>query len=54
MSLSSQEMSVPARDGPILKGTLCNPAGARGACTPVAIPAHHHPGTPDSFLPLVR
>ena len=52
MSLSSQEMSVPARDGLILKRTLR--AGARGARTPVAIPAHHYPGTPDGSLPLVR
>jgi hypothetical protein len=52
MSLSSQEMSVPARDGLTVKRTLC--AGARGACTPVAIPAHHYPGTPHSSLPLVR
>jgi hypothetical protein len=31
MSLTPQEMSVPAGDGLILKGNLTYPAGARGA-----------------------
>jgi hypothetical protein len=54
MSLSLQDQSIPGQDGLILKGTLRDPAGARRACTPVAIPAHDYAGKPDSFLPLVR
>ncbi len=53
MSLASQEMSVPAGDGLILKGSLTYPAGARGAAYPLAILAHQYPATRDSFSPLV-
>jgi pimeloyl-ACP methyl ester carboxylesterase len=54
MSLAPQEMSVPAGDGLILKGTLTYPAGAGGGIFPLAILAHQYPATRDSFSPLVQ
>jgi dienelactone hydrolase len=52
--LSPLEMSVPAADGLILKGTLTYPAGRPGALFPLAVLAHQYPATRDSFAPLVR
>jgi hypothetical protein len=49
MSLAPQEMSVPAADGLILKGTLRYPAGTRGAASPLALLAHQYPATRDSL-----
>jgi dienelactone hydrolase len=53
MSLAPQEMSVPAGDGLILKGSLTYPAGGGGTAFPLAILAHQYPATRDSFSPLV-
>jgi dienelactone hydrolase len=52
--LSPLEMSVPAADGLILKGTLAYPTGQPGAWYPLAVLAHQYPATRDSFAPLVR
>ncbi len=53
MSLAPLEMSVPAADGLILKGTLTYPRGGRGARSPLAVLAHQYPATRDSYGPLV-
>ncbi len=53
MSLTPVQMSVPASDGLILKGTLTYPAGAAGASYPLAVLAHQYPATRDSYAPLV-
>jgi dienelactone hydrolase len=52
--LAPLEMSVPAADGLILKGTLTYPAGRPGELLPLAVLAHQYPATRDSFAPLVR
>jgi pimeloyl-ACP methyl ester carboxylesterase len=46
-------MSVPARDGLILKGTLTYPEEYAGAGFPLAVLAHQYPATRDSYAPLV-
>jgi dienelactone hydrolase len=46
-------MSVPARDGLILKGTLSYPERYAGAGFPLVVLAHQYPGTRDSYSPLV-
>jgi len=56
--LAPLEMSVPAVDGLVLKGTLTYPAGRcpagqRGARFALAVLAHQYPATRDSFAPLV-
>jgi dienelactone hydrolase len=51
--LAPLEMSVPAADGLVLKGTLTYPAGRPGAVFPLAVLAHQYPATRDSFAPLV-
>jgi len=52
--LAPIEMSVPAADGLVLKGTLTYPAGRPGDRFPLAVLAHQYPATRDSFAPLVR
>jgi len=52
VNLAPLEMSVPAGDGLILKGTLTYPAPYAGADFPLAILAHQYPATRDSFAPL--
>src|SRR5689334_19599551 len=52
--LAPLEMSVPAADGLILKGTLTYPTGRPGERLPLAVLAHQYPATRDSFAPLVR
>jgi len=52
--LAPLEMSVPAADGLILKGTLTYPTGRPGEPFPLAVLAHQYPSTRDSFAPLVR
>ena len=51
--LAPLEMSVPAADGLVLKGTLTYPTGRPGAVFPLAVLAHQYPATRDSFAPLV-
>jgi pimeloyl-ACP methyl ester carboxylesterase len=51
--LAPLEMSVPARDGLILKGTLTYPETYAGAAFPLAVLAHQYPATRDSYAPLV-
>jgi pimeloyl-ACP methyl ester carboxylesterase len=46
-------MSVPARDGLVLKGTLRYPDTYAGAAFPLAILAHQYPATRDSYGPLL-
>lgn len=53
MILAPLEMSVPARDGLILKGTLTYPEEYAGAAFPLAVLAHQYPATRDSYGPLV-
>lgn len=53
MNLAPLEMSVPAGDGLILKGTLTYPETYAGAGFPLAVLAHQYPGTRDSYSPLV-
>lgn len=52
--LAPLDMSVPAADGLVLKGTLTYPAGRAGTVYPLAVLAHQYPSTRDSFAPLVR
>jgi dienelactone hydrolase len=52
--LSPLDMSVPAVDGLVLKGTLTYPTGRPGSVYPLAVLAHQYPATRDSFAPLVR
>jgi dipeptidyl aminopeptidase/acylaminoacyl peptidase len=52
--LAPLELSVPAADGLILKGTLTYPTGRRGERLPLAVLAHQYPATRDTFAPLVR
>jgi pimeloyl-ACP methyl ester carboxylesterase len=51
--LAPLEMSVPARDGLILKGTLSYPERYAGAAFPLVVLAHQYPATRDSYSPLV-
>jgi alpha-beta hydrolase superfamily lysophospholipase len=51
--LAPLEMSVPAGDGLILKGTLTYPGDYAGAGFPLAVLAHQYPATRDSYAPLV-
>ncbi len=51
--LAPLEMSLPAGDGLILKGTLTYPADYAGAAFPLAVLAHQYPATRDSYAPLV-
>jgi dienelactone hydrolase len=52
--LAPLEMSVPASDGLILKGTLTYPETPAGTEFPLAVLAHQYPATRDSFAPLVH
>jgi dienelactone hydrolase len=52
--LSPLDMSVPAVDGLVLKGTLTYPTGRPGTVYPLVVLAHQYPATRDSFAPLVR
>jgi alpha-beta hydrolase superfamily lysophospholipase len=53
VTLAPLEMSVPAADGLILKGTLTYPEQYAGAAFPLAVLAHQYPATRDSYAPLV-
>ena len=53
MKLAALEMSVPAGDGLILKGTLTYPAEDLRSGFPLAVLAHQYPTTRDSYAPLV-
>ena len=53
MILAPLEMSVPARDGLILKGTLTYPENYAGIGFPLVVLAHQYPATRDSYAPLV-
>jgi alpha-beta hydrolase superfamily lysophospholipase len=53
VTLAPLEMSVPASDGLILKGTLTYPTGPAGRSYPLAVLAHQYPATRDSYAPLV-
>jgi dienelactone hydrolase len=50
--LAPLEMSVPAGDGLVLKGTLTYPDTYAGTGFPLAVLAHQYPSTRDSFAPL--
>jgi len=52
VSLAPLEMSVPAGDGLILKGTLTYPDAYAGLAFPLAILVHQYPATRDSYAPL--
>lgn len=51
--LDSLDMTVPAVDGILLKGTLTYPKAGAGKRSPLAVLAHQYPATRDSFAPLV-
>jgi pimeloyl-ACP methyl ester carboxylesterase len=53
VTLAPLEMSVPAGDGLILKGTLTYPESYAGAAFPLVVLAHQYPATRDSYAPLV-
>lgn len=53
MSLTPLQMSVPASDGLILKGTPTYPPGATDRSHPLAVLAHRYPATRDSYAPLI-
>ncbi|MFL5402826.1 MAG: dienelactone hydrolase family protein [Gemmatimonadales bacterium] len=53
MTLAPLDMSVPAADGLVLKGTLTYPGKYAGAAFPLAVLAHQYPATRDSYAPLV-
>lgn len=53
MTLAPLEMSVPAADGLVLKGTLAYPKKYAGAPFPLAVLAHQYPATRDSYAPLI-
>ena len=53
LMLAPLEMSVPAADGLVLKGTLTYPDGPARRVFPLAVLAHQYPATRDSFAPLV-
>jgi dienelactone hydrolase len=52
--LTPLDMSVPAADGLVLKGTLTYPAGRPGEAFPLVVLAHQYPSTRESYGPLVR
>jgi pimeloyl-ACP methyl ester carboxylesterase len=52
VNLAPLEMSVPAGDGLILKGTLSYPETYAGIAFPLAILVHQYPATRDSYAPL--
>jgi dienelactone hydrolase len=52
VKLAPLEMSVPAADGLILKGTLTYPDTYAGVAFPLAILVHQYPATRDSYAPL--
>ncbi|MFN8571088.1 MAG: alpha/beta hydrolase [Gemmatimonadaceae bacterium] len=52
-SLRSLDMTVPAADGVLLKGTLTYPKAGAGKRSPLAVLAHQYPATRDSYAPLV-
>src|SRR5512147_2480947 len=52
-ALASIDMTVPAADGLLLKGTLTYPKGSAGKRSPLAVLAHQYPSTRDSYAPLV-
>jgi pimeloyl-ACP methyl ester carboxylesterase len=51
--LAPLDMSVPAADGLVLKGTLTYPKKYAGAAFPLAVLAHQYPATRDSYAPLI-
>jgi alpha-beta hydrolase superfamily lysophospholipase len=53
VTLGSLEMSVPAGDGLVLRGTLTYPKKYAGVAFPLAVLAHQYPATRDSYAPLV-
>jgi dienelactone hydrolase len=53
VNLAPLEMSVPAVDGLILKGTLTYPETFAGVAFPLAVLTHQYPATRDSYAPLV-
>jgi pimeloyl-ACP methyl ester carboxylesterase len=53
VNLAPLEMSVPAGDGLILKGTLTYPESYAGAAFPLVVLAHQYPATRDSYAPLI-
>jgi pimeloyl-ACP methyl ester carboxylesterase len=53
VNLAPLEMSVPAADGLVLKGTLTYPDTYAGAAFPLVVLAHQYPATRDSYAPLV-
>jgi dienelactone hydrolase len=53
VTLAPVDMSVPAADGLVLKGTLTYPKKYAGAAFPLAVLAHQYPSTRDSYAPLV-
>jgi pimeloyl-ACP methyl ester carboxylesterase len=53
VTLAPLDMSVPAADGLVLKGTLAYPKKYAGAAFPLAVLAHQYPSTRDSYAPLV-
>jgi alpha-beta hydrolase superfamily lysophospholipase len=53
MTLAPLDMSVPAVDGLVLKGTLAYPKKYAGAAFPLVVLAHQYPATRDSYAPLI-
>jgi hypothetical protein len=53
VSLAPLQLSVPASDGPILKGALTYPPRVTGRSDPLAIFARQYPATRDSLAPLI-
>ena len=53
MIFAPLEMSVPARDGLVLKGTLTYPEEYAHRAFPLAVLAHQYPATRDSYAPLI-
>jgi dienelactone hydrolase len=53
VNLAPLEMSVPAADGLILKGTLSYPERYGGVPFPLVVLAHQYPSTRESYSPLV-
>lgn len=52
--LGSLEMTVEAGDGLILKGSQTYPDLTDGGDYPLAVLAHQHPATADSYAPLIE
>jgi dienelactone hydrolase len=53
VNLAPLEMSAPAADGLVLKGTLTYPERYSGEAFPLVVLAHQYPATRDSYSPLV-